>query len=157
MTYDMLTGRVVVAGMDGTDSGRAALRAAARGAVAAGARLIVLHVRPGPLPMEHLALEAQSLGGQWRDELELEAWAQSAVVLGEFDVDWEFVVRDGDPVRAIGSVARSRSARAVYAGARIRTGWSARLHRCPATGLQRSCPCPVRVVRFPAGSAGSAG
>ncbi len=141
-------GGVVVAGVDGTDSGRVALRAAACEAVADGSRLVALHVRPGPLPMEHLAWEAHALGVQWRDELELEAWLQCTVLLADLGVDWEYSVTDGDPVRALGSCATEHSANAVYVGSRIRSRWAARLHRCPALELERHCPSTVRVVRF---------
>jgi nucleotide-binding universal stress UspA family protein len=144
----METGEVVVAGVDGTDSGAAALRAAACEAAAVDSRLIALHVRRTPSPWEYLAWEAQSFGAQWRDELELEAWLQCAVLLGELGVEWDYVVTDGDPVRALGSCAIARSAGAVYVGARIRSRWAARLHRCPALELAERCPCPVRVVRF---------
>jgi nucleotide-binding universal stress UspA family protein len=141
-------GRVVLAGVDGTDSGRAALLAAAGEAAADGSRLVALHVRRSPLPMEYLAWEAHAFGAQWRDELELEAWLQCTVILGDLALDWEYAVADGSPVQALCSCALARSARAVYVGARIRSGWGARLHRCPADELQRRCPCTVRVVRF---------
>jgi nucleotide-binding universal stress UspA family protein len=139
---------VVLAGVDGTDSGRAALRAAARDALEGGSRVVALHVRPGPLPMEYLAWEAHALGAQWREELELEAWLQCAVTLGELGVDWDYAVTDGDPVRALGSCAGERAARAVYVGSRIRSRWAARLHRCLALELERHCPRTVHVVRF---------
>lgn len=139
---------VVVAGVDGTPSGHAALSTAAREAVTAGVRLIALHVRRGPMPIEYLTFEANSFAAQWRDELELEAWLQCTAMLGRLSLDWEYVVTDGEPARALSSAALKRSARMVYVGARIRSGWSARLHRCPALELQRRCPCPVRVVRF---------
>ncbi len=142
-------GGVVVAGVDGTESGREALRAAAHEAAGNDALLVALHVRRGPLPMEYLAWESQAYSVQWRDELELEAWLHCTVLLADMGVDWEYVVADGDPAEAIGTCAAARSAGAVYVGARIRTRWAARLHRCPAVLLERRCPCAVRVVRFP--------
>ncbi len=142
-------GGVVVAGVDGTESGREALRAAAHEASAGDALLVALHVRRGPLPMEYLAWETQAYASQWRDELELEAWLQCTVLLADLEVRWKYVVADGDPAEALGSCALDHAAGAVYVGARIRTRWSARLHRCPAVALERHCPSPVRVVRFP--------
>lgn len=147
---DRAPGGVVVVGVDGTPSGHAALSTAAREAVTAGFRLVALHVRRDPLPIEYLAWEAHSFGPQWRDELELEAWLQCTALLGRLGLDWEYVVTDGEPVRELSSAALARSARMVYVGARIRSGWSARLHRCPALMLQRRRTCPVRVVRFDA-------
>ena len=142
-------GGVVVAGVDGTESGREALRAAAREAASGDSLLVALHVRRGPLPMEYLAWETQAYSSQWRDELELEAWLQCTVLLADHEVKWEYVVADGDPAEALGSCAEARAAESVYVGARIRTRWSARLHRCPALVLERRCPSAVRVVRFP--------
>lgn len=142
------TGGVVLAGVDGTDSGQAALRVAAADALSGGLRLVALHVRREPLLMEHLAWEVYPLAVQWRDELELEAWLQCTLVLGGLGVDWEYVVADGRPVQALRAEAVARSARSVYVGARIRTRWAARLHRCPALELERSCPRAVRVVPF---------
>jgi nucleotide-binding universal stress UspA family protein len=140
---------VVVAGVDGTDSGRAALQTAAGEAAAAGLRLVALHVRRPPGPLELMAWETYPMAEQWRDELELEAWLQCTFVLADLPVEWEYVVVDGDPAHALRTCAAERSAHAVYVGSRIRTRWAARLHRCPALELQRRSPCRVRVVRFP--------
>jgi nucleotide-binding universal stress UspA family protein len=138
---EMRGGGVVLAGVDGTDSGRAALQNAAGEAVSAGLRLVALHVRRSPRPLELMAYV--------RDELELEAWPQCTLVLADLRVEWEYAVVDGDPAQALCSYAADRSACAVYVGSRIRTRWAARLHRCPAFELQRRSSCRVRVVRFP--------
>jgi nucleotide-binding universal stress UspA family protein len=145
MTY----GGVVLAGVDGTDSGRAALETAAAEAVSGGLRLVALHVRRSPRPLELMAWETYPLAEEWRDELELEAWLQCTLVLAGLPLEWEYAVVDGEPARALRAYAENRSAEAVFVGARIRTGWAARLHRCPALELQRHAPCRVRVVRFP--------
>jgi nucleotide-binding universal stress UspA family protein len=142
-------GGVVLAGVDGTDSGRTALRTAAREAARTGLPLVALHVRRSARPLELLAWETYPLAEQWRDELELEAWLQCTLLLADLPVEWEYAVADGDPVQALRACAAQRSAYAVYVGARVRTRWAARLHRCPALELQRRCPCAVRVVRFP--------
>jgi nucleotide-binding universal stress UspA family protein len=139
---------VVLAGVDGTDSGRAALQTAAGEAVSCGLPLVALHVRRSPRPLELMAWETYPLAEQWRDELELDAWLQCTLLLAELPLEWEYVVVDGDPAQALRSYATDRSAQAVYVGSRIRTRWSARLHRCPALDLQRRSPCAVRVVRF---------
>lgn len=140
---------VVLAGVDGTDSGRAALRNAAAEAMSAGLRLVALHVRRSPRPLELMAWETYPIAEQWRDELELEAWLQCTILLAELPVEWEYAVVDGEPAQALRSFADERSARSVYVGSRIRTRWAARLHRCPAVELSRRSPCQVRVVRFP--------
>jgi len=145
----MERGGVVLAGVDGTDSGRAALRTAAGEAVSAGLRLVALHVRRSPRPLELMAWETYPLAEQWRDELELEAWLQCTLLLAELPVEWEYAVVDGEPAQALRSFADERSAHSVYVGSRIRTRWAARLHRCPALELSRRSPCRVRVVRFP--------
>jgi nucleotide-binding universal stress UspA family protein len=145
----MRGGGVVLAGVDGTDSGRAALQTAAAEAVSAGLRLVALHVRRSPRPLELMAWETYPMAEQWRDELELDAWLQCTLVLADLPVEWEYAVVDGDPAQALRSYADKRSACAVYVGSRIRTRWAARLHRCPAVELQRRSPCRVRVVRFP--------
>jgi nucleotide-binding universal stress UspA family protein len=150
-----MDGGVVLAGVDGGDSGRAALRAAADAATSSGLRLVALHVRRSPGPLELMAWETYPIAEQWRDELELEAWLQCTLLLAGLPVAWEYAVEDGDPAQALHAQAERRSAGAVYVGSRIRTGWSARLHRCPALELQRRSPCRVRVVRFP-GEGGTA-
>ena len=66
----MAHGGVVLAGVDGTDSGRAALRTAAGEAVSAGVRLVALHVRRSPRPLELMAWETYPIAEQWRDELD---------------------------------------------------------------------------------------
>jgi nucleotide-binding universal stress UspA family protein len=145
----MDNGGVLLAGVDGTDSGRMALRTAAHEAVSSGLRLVALHVRRSPRPLELMAWETYPLAEQWRDELELEAWLQCTLLLAELPVEWEYAVVDGDPAQALRSYATERSAQAVFVGSRIRTRWAARLHRCPALDLKRRSPCQVRVVRFP--------
>jgi nucleotide-binding universal stress UspA family protein len=140
---------VVLAGVDGTDSGRAALRTAAAEAAAGGLRLVALHVRRTPRPLELMAWETYPLAEQWRDELELEAWLQCTLLLADLPVEWEYAVVDGEPAQALRSYADDRAAHAVYVGSRVRTRWAARLHRCPALELSRRWPCRVRVVRFP--------
>lgn len=140
---------VVLAGVDGTDSGRAALQTAAAEAAASGVRLVALHVRRSPRPLELMAWETYPIAEQWRDELELEAWLQCTLLLADRPVEWEYAVVDGEPAQALRSYADDRAARAVYVGSRIRTRWAARLHRCPALALSRRSPCRVRVVRFP--------
>lgn len=140
---------VVLAGVDGTGSGRAALRTAAAEAVSCDLRLVALHVRRSPRPLELMAWETYPLAEHWRDELELEAWLQCTLLLSELPVDWEYMVVDGDPAPALRAYAAARTTHAVYVGSRIRTGWAARLHRCPALELARRSPCQVRVVRFP--------
>src|SRR5262249_10130599 len=90
---------VVLAGGDGTDSGRAALRTAARAAAHAGVPLVALHVRRSPRPLEMLAWETYPFA--WRDELELEAWLQCTLMLADLPVEWEYAVADGDPAQVL--------------------------------------------------------
>jgi nucleotide-binding universal stress UspA family protein len=145
----MMYGGVVVAGVDGTDSGHAALRTAAAEAVSGRLRLVALHVRRSPRPLELLAWETYPLAEQWRDELELEAWLQCTLLLADLPVEWEYAVVDGEPAQALRSCAANRGAGGIFVGSRIRTRWAARLHRCPALELQRRSSCQVRVVRVP--------
>jgi nucleotide-binding universal stress UspA family protein len=140
---------VVLVGVDGTDSGRVALQTAAAEAAAGGLRLVALHVRRSPRPLELMAWETYPVAEQWRDELELEAWLQCTLLLADLPVEWEYAVVDGEPAQELRSYADDRAAHAVFVGSRIRTRWAARLHRCPALELSRRWPCRVRVVRFP--------
>jgi nucleotide-binding universal stress UspA family protein len=144
------TGGVVLVGVDGTNSGQAALQVAAQQAAEHGFRLVAVHVRRDPLPIECLGWATDPFGPQWRDVLELEAWLHCTLLLGDLPLDWEFVVADGKPAETLRAHAMGRAARAVYVGTRIRTRWAARLHHCPASDLARRCPCAVRVVQFPA-------
>lgn len=147
----MSAGETVVVGVDGTWSGRAALQAAATYAARHGTTLRAVHVRRGPLPGECLGWGADLFDPylfdpSWRDALELEAWLGCTLVLDDLMLEWEFVVAEGRPAEALREHAHG--ACAVYVGARIRSRWAARLHRCTAMELTRRCPCPVRVIRF---------
>ncbi|GAA4604251.1 hypothetical protein GCM10023195_14420 [Actinoallomurus liliacearum] len=142
-------GETVLVGVDGGDSGRAALRAAAAHAAEGGVRLRAVHVRPGPLPGECFGWPAMDLyDTSWRDALELDAWLCCTLLLGGRSLEWEFVVTEGRPAEALRERALLDTACAVYVGARVRSRWAARLHRCTAMDLARDCPCPVRVINF---------
>ncbi|GAA0360444.1 universal stress protein [Actinoallomurus spadix] len=142
-------GETVLVGVDGGDSGRAALRAAAAYAARDRVRLRAVHVRPGPLPGEWLGWPSMELyDTAWRDALELDAWLCCTLLLGGQGLDWEFVATEGRPADALRERVRLDAACAVYVGARVRSRWAARLHRCTAVDLARRCACPVRVIRF---------
>jgi nucleotide-binding universal stress UspA family protein len=107
--------RSLIVGVDDTDDSRNALARAAELARAAGLRLVVVHVRHMPVFAE---MSAMTIGpaSQNLDAIETEARRASEEVLQGTGVDWEFVVRSGDPAHALMVMADDRSAAAIVVG-----------------------------------------
>jgi nucleotide-binding universal stress UspA family protein len=96
----------LIVGVDGTDDSRNALARAAEWAGPVGLRLVVVHVRHIPVFAE---MSSMTIGPatQNLDLIEAEARRAAQEVLQGTGVDWEFVVRSGDPQRP-GRVGRRR-------------------------------------------------
>jgi nucleotide-binding universal stress UspA family protein len=109
--------RFLIVGMDDTGDSRDALARAAELARAAGLSLVVVHVRHIPVSA---AMSSMTIGlaRQNLDAIEAEARRASAEVLQGTGVDWEFVVRSGDPAHALMVMADDRSAAAIVVGGR---------------------------------------
>ena len=109
--------RSLVVGADGTGDSTNALARAAELAQAAGLRLVVVHVRHVPVLAE---MSAMTIGAATADLDVIEAASRraSADVLQGTGVDWEFVVRSGDPAHELMAVAEAVSRR-------HRGGWPA--------------------------------
>jgi len=107
--------RSLIVGMDDTDDSRNALARAAELARAAGLRLVVVHVRRIPVFAE---MSAMTIGParQNLDLIEAEARQAAEGVLQGTGVDWEFVVRSGDPAHELMAMADDRSAAAIVVG-----------------------------------------
>jgi nucleotide-binding universal stress UspA family protein len=109
--------RSLVVGVEDTDDSMNALAHAAALARAASLRLVVVHVRHVPA----LAEMSWMTAGPARQDLDLieAATRRSAEdVLRETGVDWEFVVRSGDPAHELMATADDRSATAIVVGGR---------------------------------------
>lgn len=142
---------VVVVGVDGGPSGRAALDVAAADAAEAGADVVAVHVRRRMTTGECFAMTAGMLcayAGEWRDDVELQAWLDCVQHLETLGVTWRFQAVSGDPVRALRLAADGIGAGAVYAGIRERGTLAAHLHRCPARDLMHDKPNLVRLARY---------
>jgi nucleotide-binding universal stress UspA family protein len=109
--------RSVIVGVDGTADSRNALVRATELARAAGLTLVVVHVRHIPVLAE---MSSMTMGParQNLDLIEAEARRASEEVLQGTGVDWEFVVRSGDPAHALMAMADDRSAAAIVVGGR---------------------------------------
>jgi nucleotide-binding universal stress UspA family protein len=149
-TTDHGDGSVVV-GVDGGPSGRAALDVAADDVADTGADVVAVHVRRRMTTGECFAMTAGMLcayAGEWRDDVELQAWLDCVQHLETKGVRWRFQAVTGDPVRALRVAADSLGAGAVYAGIRDRGPLAAHLHRCPARDLVHSSPDLIRLARY---------
>jgi len=155
------TGPIVV-GVDGTDSGRAALEGVVRAIreddcadwdVPCGVRILAVHVRPQPSSLMLLVPAAVPAVAEWREELELHAWIDCAETLTRADIGWDFVVRDGRPADVLRHVAEKVDARAVVLGSRPRRRFAALWHHCPVRALKAACPAPVRTFPVSGGFA----
>ena len=138
-----------IVGVDGSDSGLAALRQAAQDAVQSNAKILCVHVRPDPSMGELVACltpGALVIGRECRDIMELEAWLQCVQTLEPLARPWDFRVVSGRPDRCLRQVAAADGGDALFVGQMPRAGWSRWFHRCPARKLIRSRVCPVRLV-----------
>lgn len=130
--------RSLVVGVDETGESQNALARAAELARAAGLRLVVVHVRHVPVLAE---MSAMTIGPatQDLDPIEDATRRASEKVLEETGVDWEFVVRNGDPAHELMAVADDRSAVAIVVGGRP--------HKAAVSGLVGSVDAAL-VHRF---------
>lgn len=153
----------MVIGVDGTESGRHALEAtrsaADAGLFGADAILVAVHVQSpspawwacpitGPVPPPTVALEPR-----WRNELELDAFCDTASALGGGALPWVFTVDFGDVAGTLARHGQDPDTRLLVVGQRLGLGRRTRRwwHRCPARALTtsggRSLP-PVYVVSW---------
>jgi nucleotide-binding universal stress UspA family protein len=130
--------RSLVVGVDETGESQNALARAAELARAAGLSLVVVHVRHVPVFAE---MSPMTIGPATADldPIEDATRRASEKVLQETGVDWEFVVRSGDPAHELMAVADDRSAVAIVVGGRP--------HRAAVSGLVGSVDAAL-VHRF---------
>jgi nucleotide-binding universal stress UspA family protein len=109
--------RSLIVGVDDTDDSRNAVVRAAEWARGAGLKLVAVHVRHIPVLAEMSSMTI----GPARQNLDLiEAAARRIAddALRATGVDWEFVVRSGDPAHELMAVAGDRAAVAIVVGGR---------------------------------------
>jgi nucleotide-binding universal stress UspA family protein len=109
--------RSLVVGVDDTGDSKNALARAAELAQADDLRLVVVHVRHIPVMAE---MSPWTIGPARQDLGMIEAAARRASeeVLQGTGVDWEFVIRSGDPAHELMAMADDRSAVAIVVGGR---------------------------------------
>jgi nucleotide-binding universal stress UspA family protein len=107
--------RSLVVGVDDTDDSKNALARAADLARADNLRLVVVHVRHIPVMAE---MSPWTIGPaqQNLDVIEAAARRASEDVLQGTGLDWEFVIRSGDPAHELMAMADDRSAAAIVVG-----------------------------------------
>jgi nucleotide-binding universal stress UspA family protein len=108
--------RSLVVGVDDTGDSKNALARAAELAQADDLRLVVVHVRHIPVMAE---MSPWTIGPARQDLGMIEAAARRASeeVLQGTGVDWEFVIRSGDPAHELMAMADDRSAVAIVVAA----------------------------------------
>src|SRR5207302_2911515 len=111
----MVMRRSMVVGVDGTADSITALRRAAEIARTSNLLLIVVHVRHSSTWAGLSPLSA-GYATQTLDEIEAEARRATGEALETMAVDWEFVVRAGEPARELIAVAEERSALYIVVG-----------------------------------------
>ena len=109
--------RSLVVGVDDTDDSQNALARAAELARADDLRLVVVHVRRIPALAE-MSPMVVGPAEQNMHEIAAETRRASEDLLQGTGVDWEFVVRSGNPVHELMAVADDRSAVAIVVGGR---------------------------------------
>lgn len=138
-----------IVGVDGSGSGRAALRMAARDAAEVDARLLCVHARPRPGVGELMSCFAPGavlISRECRDGIEVQAWLDCVQTLDPPALDWDFIVTSGRPERCLREIATAERGAAVFVGRLPRRAWNRWFHRCPARRLLRSGSCPVRIA-----------
>jgi nucleotide-binding universal stress UspA family protein len=142
-----------IVGVDGSDSGRAALCQAADEAVRTGAHVLCVHVRAELSLGELTALVAPGaalISRDCRDLLEMQAWLDSVQILDPVVPSWEFEVTVGRPDKGLREVTMARHGDALFVGHSPRARWWSRLfHRCPARRLARAREYPVHLATTP--------
>jgi nucleotide-binding universal stress UspA family protein len=130
--------RSLVVGVDDTDDSQHALAQATDLARGAELSLVVVHVRHIPALA---GMSSMSLGPpeQNLEVIEASTRQASADVLCGAGVEWEFVVRSGDPAQELMAEAEERSASAIVVGGRP--------HRAAVSGVLGSLD-PALVHRF---------
>jgi nucleotide-binding universal stress UspA family protein len=137
------TEKVVLAGVDGTRSGRLALRVAAEHAAGLGAELVGVHVSPQPPWLWSMSPDLLALAPQWRQDAEAEAFFDTAAAAELVGVEWSFALGEGEVASILGQEAKDRTAVLVVVAAHAEHRG---LHRCPARRLTETCERPVVVV-----------
>jgi nucleotide-binding universal stress UspA family protein len=141
-----------IVGVDGSESGLAALRQAALDAERVDARILCAHVRRRPGMCEALACLAAGafvISRDCRDLMEMQAWLQCVQTFDASGRPWEFTVVSGRPDRCLARIAVAEGGDALFVGRLPRTPWSRRFHRCPARRLARAHVCPIHVSPSP--------
>jgi nucleotide-binding universal stress UspA family protein len=137
------TRTVVVAGVDGTRSGRVALLVAAEHAAALGADLVGVHVRPALPWLWSASPELIARAPQWQQDVEAVAFFDTAAAAERVGVGWFFALAEGDVATSLRREAENRVAALVVVAARAEHRGR---HRCPARRLAETCERPVIVV-----------
>jgi nucleotide-binding universal stress UspA family protein len=138
--------RSIVVGVDGTADSITALRRAAAIARTSNLLLIVVHVRHGSTWAGLSPLSA-GYSTQTMDDIEAEARRATDEALETMAVDWEFVVRSGEPARELIAVAEERSSLYIVVGGRPHSAPASVLLGSVATGVVHHFQGSVLVVR----------
>lgn len=138
--------RSIVVGVDGTADSITALRRAAELARTSNLLLVVVHVRHTSTWAGLSPLSA-GYATQTLDEIEAEARQATLGALEQTAVDWEFVVRAGEPARELIAVAEERSALYIVVGGRPHSAPASVLLGSVATAVVHHFQGSVLVVR----------
>jgi inorganic pyrophosphatase len=142
--------RLILHPTDFSDRSEFAFRIACTLARDHSARLLLLHVAPSPVMVA--GAESVARANDYPDRLKEEL---RQLGVPDANIEVEYRVEEGDPVREILAVARQMSADLIVMGTHGRTGLGWLLMGSVAEQVVRQAPCPVLTVRtpLPAGSA----
>jgi nucleotide-binding universal stress UspA family protein len=138
-----------MAGVDGSDSGRLALRVAAAAAQRLDAAVVAVHIGRCPpwwFWLSALSSVAVALPPAEADDLEAAAFFDAAEILEDSGLTWHFHVRTGDPAVELERAAREAGAVLLVVGQRPHGRMRARLHHCPAAWLAHRPGLPVHIA-----------
>jgi nucleotide-binding universal stress UspA family protein len=135
-----------VVGVDGTADSITALRRAAEIARTSNLLLVVVHVRHSSTWAGMSPLSA-GYAAQTMDDIEAESRQATEKALERMTVDWEFVVRAGEPARELIEAAEERSALYIVVGGRPHSAPASVLLGSVATAVVHHFEGSVLVVR----------
>jgi nucleotide-binding universal stress UspA family protein len=148
MNDEQTSVRTIVVGVDGSEGSIAALRWAARFALAADAEVVAVHViEPETYDSRPLGLPRAVLNeADWREAVQDELEARWCVPLAASGARHRVLVEEGHPGPRLAEIARRVHADLVVTGHRGPNGLAELVHGSVSAYVTHHSACPVAVV-----------